>query len=62
MAFPTSSALPPPIAIIPSQLFILNSFTPSSTLSPTGLPVKFEKIFNSLISFEISDIIFFYEW
>ena len=59
IAFPTSIALPPPIAITPSQLFILNSFTPSSTFSPNGLPVKFEKIFNSLNLFEISDIISF---
>ena len=46
MAFPTSSALPPPITITPSQLFFLNSFTPSSTFSPNVFPEKFEKIFN----------------
>ena len=37
----------------------LNSFTPSSTFSPTGFPEKLEKKFNSLNFFFISDIISF---
>ena len=59
IAFPTSRALPPPIAMTPSQLFFLNSFTPSSTFSPIGLPVKFEKTFKLLKIFKFSLIIFF---
>ena len=46
MALPTSSALPPPIAITLSQLLFLNTSTPSSTFSPVGFPEKFEKIHN----------------
>ena len=57
IAFPTSIALPPPIAITPSQLLILNSFTPSSTFSPIGFPEKFEKMLNSFNLTLISDII-----
>ena len=58
MAFPTSRALPPPIAITPSQDLFLNTSTPSSTFSPIGFPEKFEKTFNSLSFFLVSDIIF----
>ena len=41
-ALPPSKPLPPPKAIMPSQLFLLKQLTPSVTFVPVGLPTTLE--------------------